>query len=66
MPCDMGDRGVRFKFVFKCANFRPLYKSATLLSSIGVSHKLESGTVLKSFDHKAKTGEAGGHGLRRD
>ena len=44
MPFDTEVRGSQrtHKFVLKCANFRPLEPPATLLTSIEVSHKLNS------------------------
>ena len=48
MPFDTRVRGDHrtYKFILTYANFRPLWQPATLLSSIGVSHKLKSGTEL--------------------
>ena len=43
---------INYKFVLKCPNFQPLRPPATLLTSIGVSHKLDSGKKVWSCNLK--------------
>ena len=57
---------INYKFVLKCANFRPLEPPATLLTSIGVSHKLDSGKKFEFSTTSLEMGAAGGQGLKPD